>query len=533
MADDKALIEVAEAEIERQNGQIQSKQPRFTGDSPEQFYLSVMRFAKLAYMDQPEYKVDSRKRDKWLTEIWKMEPNLAGVMNSVVAIDKNRGWSLIGGRNTVNRVTSTLHGAEDGAGYRAFTGLHSQSFYSTDMGGIAEVGRNGIEGPMQALWHTDPARCVLSGNLETPLTYYPSRGKKQKWTSADYFRTASLRSTDEVFNQLGFCAISRAVALVQTMIAVYEHDQESLGARAPQGLLLLHGITQEQWEQAMRSREADLTAKERIYYGGVEVLASLGVEKIEATLVALSNLPANFDKRTFTDLTMFGYALVFGYDPTEFWPVQFGALGRGRESEVQHQKATGKGGKDFALEYQESLQKELPDTVHFEFDERDDEAELIEAEVALAKQNVVTSMYQAGLQFGQPLISREEARSLLAEANLIPREWTEAEEESEATDEEAARAKARELPEVQRCAYEQPREPIVIYEWPKNRQRVLWHRAEDMLRPRVWRVKKRQAEVLFEEGEVVITEEDVDSAIENADEEVKEFLEVEEIEDNE
>lgn len=529
----KRLLEVAEAEVERQNGQIQSRQPRFTSQSPEQFYLSVLRFSKLAYMDQPEYKSDSRRRDRWLTEIWKMEPNLAGVLNSVVAIDKNRGWSMVGGRNLVNRYTRILHNAENGAGWRAFTSLHSQSFYSTDMGGIAEVGRDGIEGPMEKLWHTDPARCVLSSDLETPLTYYPSRGKKQKWGAGDFFRTSSLRSTDEAFNQLGYCAVSRCVMLAQSLIAVLEHDQEQLGARAPQGLLLLHGITQEQWEQAMRSREADLTAKERMFYGGVEVLASMGVDKIDAKLLALSSLPANFDKRTFVDLTMFGYALEFGYDPTEFWPVQFGALGRGRESEVQHEKATGKGGKDFSLEYQENLQKELPDTVHFEFDERDDAAELVEASVALAKENVVTGMYQAGLQFGQPLISREEARSLLAEANLIPREWTEIEEESESTDEEAVRAKYRELPEVQRCAYEIPKEPIVIYEWPKNRQRVLWQRGEDILKPRVWQAKKRQAEVLFEQDDIVITEEDVNLAIENAGEEIKEFLEAEEIEGNE
>lgn len=522
------LLETAEAEIERQQNGVSSKQPRFA-DSPEQFYLSVLRFSKLSYMDQPPYSPDSRKRDRWLGELWKMESHLAGVLNSVVAIDKNRGWTLVGGRNLVNRYTNILHNAEDGAGWRAFTSLHSQSFYTADINAIAEVGREGREGPMQALWHVDPTRCRLTGSSEFPLDYYPKNGKRQKWSAADFFRTASLRAIDESMNQLGYCAISRAVMFVQTMIAVMEHDQEELGARAPQGLLLLHGITQEQWNQAMRAREADLTNKERMYYGGVEVLASMGAEKIDAKLVALSNLPANFDSRVFTDLTMFGYALCFGYDPTEFWPVQFGALGRGRESEVQHRKATGKGGLDFILGYQENLQRELPPTVHFEFDQRDEEGELLEAEVAQAKQAVVTAMYESGLQFGQSLISREEARSLLAEANLIPREWTEIEEESESTDIEAVRARARELPEVQRCAYEMPHEPIVVYEWPKNRQRVLWNNGLDVLRTKR-RMKVRQ-EVLYDANEVVITEEDVDAAIESADEEIKELLEAEEVEE--
>jgi hypothetical protein len=527
------FLEVAEQEIERQNGNIQSKQPRLNDTSPEQFYMSVLRFAKLAYMDQPEYKSDSRKRDRWLTEIWKMEPNLAGVLNSVVAIDKNRGWSLVGGRNLVRRYTNILHNAEAGAGYRAFTSLQSQSFYTTDIGGISEVGRDGEQGPMQALWHVDPARCVLSGKAEFPLTYYPYRGKRQKWQAEDYFRTSSLYSTDESYNQLGFCAISRAVALIQTLIAVHEYDQEQLGARAPQGLLLLHGITQEQWNQAMRAREADLTQKERIYYGGVEVLASLGAEKIDANLVALSNLPANFDMRTFTDLTMFGYALCFGYDPTEFWPVQFGALGRGRESEVQHMKATGKGGLDFILAYQENIQKELPDTVHFEFDQRDDDAELVATEVMAAKVDVITKMYQAGLQFGQPLISKDQAQSLLAKEDVIPQEWTEAEEESQATDVEAVRERVRGLPEIQRFAYKQPKESLVIYEWPKDRQKILWYRAEDMLKRKYQPVNRQIDDALYEdeESDVVITEDDVESAIENADEELKPFLEAKEIEE--
>ena len=59
----------------------------------------------------------------------------------------------------------------------------------------------------------------------------------------------------------------------------------------------------------------------------VEVIASGGMEQADAKLVALSQLPTGFDREVFTDQLMYGYSLVFGFDPTEFWPVNAGALG--------------------------------------------------------------------------------------------------------------------------------------------------------------------------------------------------------------
>src|SRR5690242_20297214 len=126
----------------------------------------------------------------------------------------------------------------------------------------------------------------------------------------------------------------------------------------------------------MAARDAALAGENYKYFDAVAVLAS-GAADVDAKLVALSQLPAGFDRRTFTDLLMFGYALVFGYDPIEFWPVQFGALGRGNETQIQHDKATGKGGLDFALGFQEQLQENLPDTLQYDLDQRDQDADLI------------------------------------------------------------------------------------------------------------------------------------------------------------
>ena len=515
-----------------------SKQPRFSEDEVNYIFTSVYRWVKMADIEEPDYGANSRARDAWLQRFWIREPHLAGVLNSVVAIDKNRGWTLTGGRNQVRRYTDILHEVEDYSGWRTFMSMESLSFYTSDVGSITEIGRDGLGGPMRSLFHVDPARVRLSGNPSTPLLYYPRLGSPQFWQRDDFFRVVSMPSTNETFSRLGFCALSRVLELAKLMIAIYQHDQEKLLARAPRGILLLQNISQHQWNAAMNERAEKLDGNEQKYYGAVAVLASEGIEQNDAKLIALSSLPEGFDRKTFVDLLMYGYALCFGYDPSEFWPVQFGSLGRGTESQVQHMKATGKGGLDFALGYQEKLQGQLPETLHFEFEQRDAEGEMIDADVAKAKVDAVRTAYESGLTLGAPLISREEARSLLADMGFIPPEWTEVEEEAVATDtedadqieseviEEAAedlgeaerrRQRDRLLsdPYIVRTIATFPQEPIVRYRWPENRTVILASSGSDLVRRQSYPVVKvRQGEILFESEDVVITEEDVDQAIE-------------------
>jgi hypothetical protein len=360
------------------------------------------------------------------------------------------------------------------------------------------------------------------------------------------------------------------------MVAVYRHDQESLGSRAPKGLLLLKGISEGQWETSLDARADKLEGLERDYYGGVQVLASEGIDEIDAKLVALSTLPAGFDLEKFTNLLMYGFALAIGYDPREFWPVSSGALGTATETETQHRKATGKGGLDFALGFQEQLQRPdvLPETLHYEFEQRDEEGELLEIEVKTAQARLVREMVEAGLRdTGAGLVSREEGRMLLAESGIIPPEWTEAEEEVESTDTETARldpektsanrldpAKTKsnragwrerllEKPGVQSALSAFPAEPIVSYRWPLQRTLTVWdpERARRSFRmsrkPQAASGKKRQADsgedVLYEneDQDFTITEDDVDRAIDKArtraGEEVAEVLEAAEVQEGE
>lgn len=476
--------------IHRQNGSS-SKQPRFNEVSPRNFFNSLFRFINIDIQDEPVYGVPAR--DIWLRRIWKLEPYLAGVLNSVTNIDKNRGWTITGGRNQVKRFVNILHNrfyyAPDIWGWRMAFGGSALSYYTSDLGSVTELGRQSKNGPIDSLYFVDPARCYLTGNFERPLRYTPEGSSTQDWSRDDYFRIASMPSTDEGFYGLGFCAVSRAIELAKIMIGIYQYDNEMLLNRSPRGLLLLKGITEQQWTDAMTSRDARLDGDEKRYYGAVNVLAALdpGVE-IDAQLVALSSLPAEFDQQTFTDLLMYGYALVFGYDAREFWPVSSGSLGTATETEAQHRKGGAKGGLDFTLGWAEKINNEFPDTVLFEFEERDLDGELANAEVEQANADVVTTIYESGLKDGAPLITREEGRIMLADRRLIDPEWTDNEEDTIATDTDSEVGRSLDNERVQRAIWKYPDEPIVRYKFSVKNGRER-HQYTTLVKPS--RIKKR------------------------------------------
>lgn len=525
-----------------------SKQPRVSQEKARLSFLhSIIRWVDQANLQAPTYGVGSqRMRDEWLRWFWRQEPHLAGVLKSVVDIDKNRGWQIVGGRNQVNLYSRILRNADPyinsfsdngvplaGKGWRYYFSQQSLSFYTADVGAVSEMGRDIEGGPLRALWHTDPTRCELTSGSYQSLNYYPPEGGKQEWTNDDYIREVSMPSTDETLYGLGYCAVSRILETATIMIAVYRHEQERLMAKIPKGIMLMRGITDSMWEDAMDTHAERLTAKEREYYAGLSIL--FGDEAMDAKLVALSNLPEGFDLKITTDLLMFTYALNFGYDASEFWPVQFGSLGRGTEAEVQALKASGKGGLDFVLNYQDNLQRQLPETLHFEFEQRNEQGEILEAEVAESWARAINEMAKPSSNDFPPTLTNSEKRQLLAQRGLIPNEWTIEEEDHVATDTEDEE-RHLDNERVQRAIATFPNEDIVALHykpmlnvwtqkkiWPTNKRifGVDYDLAIDWAESNLSRQIEEDA-VLYKNDtlDFRITTDDVDNAIEQARERV-------------
>ena len=518
---EKQTAAMVEKAIERA-ARTYSRQPRLQTDA-EQTFGSVLKWLKVAELECPDYTADSRKRDAWLQANWQREPLWAAVINTCTLIDSSRGWTMTGGRNQVYRYTTITHQADGGQGWRNFFRRESLSFHVTDMCAITEEGRDGKGGPLRALYHVDSARCRWTGKIATPLEYNPPRGNKQEWSQDDFFSVVSMPSDNEAFYGLGLCSTSRAIEMIKLLYGVWQHDQEQVGARMPKGLLLLRNIGEQQWKDAMTARTASLDAQDRYYYGGVMVLAGAGADEPNAKLVALSQLPANFDQVTFAQLVAQVYATTSGLDLREIWSITAGGLGTSKETDVQHEKASTKGALEFTHAYQEKLQNELPDTLEFQFEERDEQGRLLQGQVAKVWAEVAKTLYEAGQMGAGPLLDRDEVRSLLVDWGVIPDDWTETEEEAQSTDEEQTRMRrlqerALESGTVQRAARMFPSEPIVRYHWPSGREVVLWQSGADVFRKRVWPVSITRAvdegATLYEGDGVVITEADVQHAIE-------------------
>ena len=546
---EKGLVKSVERAVEK----IDSKQPRFKVDYSS-FWSAVSDWLRMADLEEPSYASQSMTRDRWLAEFWRAEPHLAGVVNSSMLIQQNRGWTVTGGRNTVNRTIRILHNWEvfpTQHGWRPGMGTAALGFYSTDMGAVEEQEKEVENGPLKRLIHTDPTRCELTSSYEFPLRYHPSGYSSQLWQQGDFLRVADMTSIQEGFNGLGFCSVSRVLDLAKIMRAIYQHDQEQLLARAPRGILMLENIEEEQWEKALQARKAKLDSLEQKYFGSVLTLAGGMGEQPKATLVALSQLPANFDQLTFTNLLMYGYALCFGFDAAEFWPVAFSSIGRGSVDQVQHMKATTKGGLAFSLAFQEQLQRALPVTVEFQFDQRDDEGELLEAEKSAKWAQLATDLNRPPELGAPPLLSWEEARSFLVLHGVIPEDWTVQEEDSFATDQETSEIDRWKGEAVERLLMILPNVPDEARDWVlrqpivrssqnfvmgmwKPREKVLWNSGYHALKPRMnWKIRQ---DVLYENEELdfTITNADVERAIKDWNrrmpEDAQGLLEAEEIE---
>lgn len=491
--DDPELLESVDRAVD--GVKSLSKQPRFDEKQQARLATAVLNWIKEGVEDIPDYARDSRKRDKFLRAFWRKEPHWAATINTMTLIDSSRAWTMIGGRNQVRRYTGMMHMAENGAGYRPFFSKQALSYRVTDMGALTELGRDIEDGPLRALYHLDSARCALTGDPNRPLVYSPPEGKEQEWKPGDFFRVASMPNDDERFNGLGYCATSRVYEGLLLLYAVLQHDQEKLWAKMPKGILTLHNISTEQFEKALLARKARLEGMGREFFAGVITLGSTGQEQVEAKLLALSQLPEGFSREDFINQTINLYAAAHGMDPREFWPVSGGTLGTGRETEEQHRKAATKGALEFPLAFQEQLQRYLPATLDFNYEERDAQGQLEDAQVAMAWAEVATLLYQTGLDIGSPLLDREKALSLLVDRQIIPPEWTEGiQEETIATDTvdvtDRIRQRARQSLRVQKAIQDpvNDNEPIVAYHWTPTRTRyvILWESGFEARQTRVY-----------------------------------------------
>lgn len=414
-----------------------------------------------------EYKKDMRERDEGLLKISRTEKLLSGVLSTAVSRDKNRAWSLTGGSRLVSEYGRKLHSFENGS-WREFISMASQNFYSTNVGYNVEIGFDSFNGIPETCWNFDPKRILLNDN-DYPLVYNSkssfTKNSKIGFEYSEFLHGNSMPSSEEEFYGLGFCAVERSLVIAKIVIGLLEYQLEKLGVAPPKGFMLIKGATHDEFEQAVADANEEMKNNQVEYYRGVLALIT---ENTNAAidLVAFSELPENFELAEFIDIVMQSYSLAFNYPVGQFWSIASGSFGRTGEMKVQEQQATAKGELEFSLSIQEQLQKKfLPTSVQFSFDTRNDSGDLVKTEVGKIELQKIFDMYKAPSNGQQGMLTREEARQLLAEKGFIPKEW--AEQQNDIVEQDLKQIRENILSNgqlVSRIA-KLPDEPIICYRY--------------------------------------------------------------------
>ena len=240
-----------------------------------------------------------------------------------------------------------------------------------------------------------------------------------------------------------------------------------------------------------------MNSKEWQYYGALGVLANPDAD-VDAKLLALSQLPAHLDRKQFTDAVMDVYAMNTGYDVREFVSRGAGTWGTAGEAQNQQMGAMTKGGATFILGWRDQVTRPdiWPQSLDLTIESRSDEADLLEAQVKQARAAFVTTLYNAGIQQGTPLLgdgsdaalASQRALQLLESEGIIPEDWAQESEKVMSGDTSLQRLLSN--PAIARAIVNTPDEPILRYTSGNDKANEKWEtlamRGQDLIERRAW-----------------------------------------------
>jgi hypothetical protein len=167
-----------------------------------------------------------------------------------------------------------------------------------------------------------------------------------------------------------------------------------------------------------------------------------------AELFEFSRLPEHFNEPEAIRIAVLSLALAFNMDVNEIWSILGGQMGSGRESDVQHMKAKGKGPGAFLTETERGWNDglSLPPGIVFQYDFADAEEDQLAAQIADTKAATIRKLWEPSSATGAGIITTDEARQWMQLEGLVTDElMTQGvmADESTADDVEAAKSMIR------------------------------------------------------------------------------------------
>lgn len=498
-----------------------SVQPRFAEDESARrsLYFQIMRFMTRADEELPAYQADTRARDRALNRLVMSENLVASIVNAAAQRASTRGWILTGPERQINRVKASFHDLHDGAGWRQWMQLNAQSFYTSNLGYLSEIGFDMEGGRPVSMWHIDPTHARI-GNKEMPILYYPN---EVGWSASssfnpstqdaiileshEYIHGNSMTSIRETLNGAGFCAIERMLNYARMAFGVSSHYLDRLGLNPPKGFAILRGLTQQDAELAEENYQEALANNVKVFK---DLLVLEGDEHADVIYRALSQLPTeNFDLKVFLDIVVQVFTLSVGIPVSDVWVMNNNGLGSGKEYEVQSEAA-----QDRSMEFPYSISEQLnrkytPSSVNMEWDERSDSGDLKRAQYLNQQVQSVSSLISSMTSYASAtqeiIMDTEQIRRLMVNMGVVDGDMFSDMEDMTVEDDDAIE---RDIIVSALSAY--PTERVMRYESATGKMRVVY---DPNKRPMIIDMGRRNKRVVKADGTVTVEESDIDTAL--------------------
>ncbi len=369
----------------------------------------------------PPWSYYPQRRDLWLRILSRYEPIMSSALYSMTSRFKSLRWNIArGGRNDKKYYQRLFAEADGGEGYGSFASKVVTDLLTQDNGAFIELVGAGREdkplaGRVKELWHMDAGQCWRTFDPEFPVIYInPLDNTYHRMHTTRVIRLSSFPQSDERARGIGYCAVSRALKLMQTMRNIQTFRDEKVTGKFNRGLIYGNGITVKQFDEATEKAEQVAESLNFTVYKDIPVLLSM-MPDMKLDVLDLASLPDGFDYEKEITLYVYCLAMAFGTDAREFWPATASGATKA-DATVQHMKSQGKGMADIITSFETAFGWQVMPAngkVDFEYDFTDDEQDKAVADLHSVQLANIQSMIDMGL------IDAFEGRSIAIMRGLI------------------------------------------------------------------------------------------------------------------
>jgi hypothetical protein len=310
--------------------------------------------------------------------------------------------------------------ALDGKGYVTGQERGVRDYVTTDNGEFWEIVRaSGAPGSrVLGLMHLDTIRCTRTGDDQIPLVYLDLKGRWHELRDHEVILLGDMPSASAELFGVGLCAASRCYSAIYKLDALATYFNEKITGGKANEIEFVNGVSEKTLTSALATAESDNVEHGFIVYKGKIIIPVYGENPVSGYRVPIKGVPDGFDHKVEVDLAILEYANAIGLDLQDVQPLSGQGLGTGKQSEVQMEKAKGKGLFARAKALSHNLnEKVLPDKVTFYLKDVD----LVDEKNRAA--NALTRAQARQIQVTIGEMNGQESRSVAVEAGDLPNEF--------------------------------------------------------------------------------------------------------------